>query len=76
MVVAGSDYDNNKTIRWMSPKNVVMTCLLIILETTGGLLGCTIDLFVCGTGACPFVVTRTALSWSGDKEGVTQVPCY
>ena len=31
---------------------------------------------VCGAGACPFIVTRTALSWSGDKEGVTQVPCY
>ena len=31
---------------------------------------------VCGAGACPFVVTRTALSWSEDKEGVTQVPCY
>ena len=23
---------------------------------------------VCGTGACPFVVTRTALSWSGGKK--------
>ena len=32
--------------------------------------------YVCGGGACPFVVTRTALSWSGDKKGVTQFPCY
>ena len=31
---------------------------------------------VCGAGACPFVVTSTALSWSGDEEGVTQVSCY
>ena len=23
---------------------------------------------VFGSGACPFVVTRTALSWSGDKN--------
>ena len=31
---------------------------------------------ICGAGACPVVVTRTALSLSGDKERVTQVPCY
>ena len=31
---------------------------------------------VCGAGACPVVVTRTALSWSGDKLRVTQVQCY
>ena len=29
---------------------------------------------VCGTCVCLFVVTRTALSWNGDKKGVIRVP--
>ena len=31
---------------------------------------------VCGASARPLIVTRTALSWSGDKRGATQAPCY